>query len=366
MSGSTHLVGALVALCLSLTCVSTPAWAGTGYVDGISDQNLFDVSWVGSPPPHVELARYVVQWDVMRGAGYPEEFANLQRWYDRAVELRLTPELALDDYDCSDCAAPRDTAEYTAELEALYRSLPDTRVVEAWNEPNNSRYTSYVTPVLAAHFMNAAYSFCKAHACTAIAGDFLDSESNMVKYEDEYERNLQPRDPGNWGIHPYHAIKYMTDSTVTGFREALPDPAADHIWFTEVGAYYCEYGQTYGERSQEEQARFLVRDLIPEFQPTHVFYDELTLRYAESPRCDSGQADTALYAAKNSVGSLLARSAAGVIFGPEPAPRAELTGGAATAPAAEATQAVHFACEPALDEQWQRGECLYAGEVFEL
>jgi Glycosyl hydrolase catalytic core len=364
--GSAHLIGALVALCLSLTCVGTPAWAGTGYVDGISDQNLFDVSWVGGPPSHIELARYVVQWDVMRGAGYPEEFANLRRWYDHAIELQLIPELALDNYNCIGCAAPQETAEYTTELEALYRSFPDIKAIEAWNEPNNSHYTSYVTPAAAAHFMNAAYSFCKANTCTAIAGDFLDSESNMVEYEEEYERNLQPRDPGNWGIHPYHAVKYMTDSTVTDFREALPDPAVDHIWFTEVGAYYCESGQTYGETSQEEQARFLVRNLIPEFQPTHVFYYGLAWTYDEPPPCDSRQADTALYAAKNTSSSLLARSAASVIFGPRQELAASPTASAMPASAAQAAPVADFACEPALDEQWQRGECLYLRELFEV
>jgi hypothetical protein len=157
----------------------------------------------------------------------------------------------------------------------------------------------------------------------------------------------------------------MTDSTVTSFRDALPDPAADHIWFTEVGAYYCEAGRTYGEKSQAEQARFLVDDLIPEFQPTHVFYYELTWRYDEPPACNSEQDDTALYATKRSNGSLLARSAAGVIFGPMQALGASLTATAGPVSAAQATPPTYLACEPALDEQWQRGECLYLRELFE-
>jgi hypothetical protein len=127
-----------------------------------------------------------------------------------------------------------------------------------------------------------------------------------------------PRDPRNWGIHPYHAVKYMTDSTVTSFRDALPNPATDDIWFTEVGAYYCEAGNTYGEQAQAEQARFLVDDLMPELQPTHVFYYELASGRDETPACDSQQDDTALYATDSVSGSLSARAAARVIFGSTP------------------------------------------------
>jgi hypothetical protein len=379
--GSAHVVGWLAGLCLSLACLSTPARAATGYVDGISDQNLFfDASSLGSPPSQIKLARYVVQWDAMRGTGYPGELASLRNWYDAAIELQLTPELALENYNCSGCAAPQATEEYAAELEALFRSFPAIKAVEAWNEPNNSHYSSYLAPAVAAHLMNAAYAFCEAHGCTAIAGDLLDSEPNMVEYEEAYERGLQPRDPGNWGIHPYHAVKYMTDETVTRFREALPDPAADRIWFTEIGAYYCEAGRTYGEESQDEQARFLVHDLIPEFQPTHVFYYELAWRYDEPPACDSQQDDTALYAQTGPNGPLLARSAAGVVFGPEQTLGASLTAtagsasagsasaGATTAGSASAgptTLPAYSACEPALDEQWQRAECLYLQELFQ-
>lgn len=327
-----------MAICLAVICAgSAPAWAGTGYVDGISDQGL--MSWagnidsasgstgfptyfadalVGAPPSRIKLARYVVQWNAMRGAGYPEEVGNLRRWYDHAVELQLTPELALDNYNCSGCSAPQSSAEYTAVLEALLAQFPGVEVLEAWNEPNNTHYTSYLAPAKAAELMNAAYAFCELHGCTAIAGDLLDSEPNLVEYEHEYERYLTPADPGNWGIHPYHAVKYETDSTVEAFQDALPHPATDSLWFTEVGAYYCEAGHVYGERPQAEQARFLTEDLIPEFQPEHVFYYELAWGYDEPPACDSQQDDTALYAANSRNGTLSARPAAQIVFGSTP------------------------------------------------
>jgi hypothetical protein len=330
-------------------------------VDGISDQSL--TSWAGpvaeASGTHIELARYVVQWDVMSGVGYPEELANLRSWYDRTLALRLTPELALDSYNCDGCEAPEGTAEYTSELEALFRAFPHVNVLEAWDEPNDSHYTSYLSPTVAAQLMNAAYSFCADHGCTAIAGDLLDSEPNMVEYEQDYERGLQPRDPGNWGVHPYRAVKYMSDSTMVDFREALPNPTADRIWLTEVGAYYCEAGHTYGERSQEEQARFLADELIPELQPAHVLYYDAAATQGAPPTCDSQQSDTALYAARSPDGPLLARAAASIILGPQQASSAGAT------PTAGATTA-RFACEPALARQWQQRECSLPQELFEI
>jgi hypothetical protein len=353
-----------VAICLSLACFDAPARAGTAYVDGISDQSL--TSWAGTVAEtsrsQIELARYVVQWDVMRGVGYPEEFANLRSWYDRALDLRLIPELALDNYNCGDCVTPQGTAEYTRELAALHRSFPAIKVLEPWDEPNDSHYTSYLSPTVAAQLMSSAYSFCAAHGCTAIAGDLLDSEPNMVEYERDYEHSLQPRDPGNWGIHPYRAVKHMSDSTVVDFREALPDPTADSIWFTEVGAYYCEAGHIYGERSQEEQARFLADSLIPEMQPAHVLYYEAAAGQDAPPACDSQQSDTALYAASSPGGPLLARAAASVIFRSQRTPSAN----AGATPTAGATLAARLACEPALAQRWQQRECSLARELFEI
>jgi hypothetical protein len=135
------------------------SWAGSfaeAPGSGVPFASFFDATWVGSPPFHVKLSRYVVQWDVMSGAGYPEELANLQSWYVHTLELQLTPELALDNYNCDDCAPPRSAAQYTSELEALFASFPGIRVLEAWNEPNDTHYSSYVEPPAAAGFINAA------------------------------------------------------------------------------------------------------------------------------------------------------------------------------------------------------------------
>jgi hypothetical protein len=325
------LAAGVLCLCAALFCARA---AAIGYVDGISDQHFeswgglssavgFDTplpssfadAWAGSPPAGIALARYVVQWDVLRGVGYPEELANLQSWYEHTLELQLTPELALVNYDCGGCRAPDSTATYTRELEALHRAFPAIAIYEAWNEPNHAG-SFHLPPAAAAHFMNSALSFCATHSCTAVAGDFLDSEANLVPYETQYEQSLDPRDPGNWGIHPYANVKYEgAVHTVERFKSRLPSPATDGIWFTEVGAYYCQSGELRGPELQAANARYLVEHLIAEFQPVHVFYYQAAWPTAESPPCDAQTLDTALYAAQSANGIVLARPAASVVFG---------------------------------------------------
>jgi hypothetical protein len=332
------LGGLLVVLLCSAGPSSTSA---TTYVDGISDQHLetwagtftelgftapitsfFANSWVGSPPSHIKLARYVVQWDVMRGIGYPEEFTHLQNWYNEATALGLTPDLTMANYGCSGCAAPEKPEYYTRELEALHSSFPAISVFEAWNEPNFSG-SFHVTATKAAELMNADYAFCAGHGCTAVAGDFLDSESNMVEYETQYKKGLTPKDPGVWGIHPYANTKYEAEShTVEAFRNDLPNPSTDAIWFTEVGAYRCELGTARSTALQEQNARYLTEHLIPAFHPVHVFYYQAVWPEDLHPPCTSTTVDTALYAAEATLGPVLARPAAKAIFGPEGPPSA--------------------------------------------
>lgn len=129
-----------------------------GYVDGISDQHFgtwagtfsessgynaafptfFYNSWVGDPPSHIKLSRYVVQWNVLAGHGYAEELTHLDNWYDYTVGWGLTPDLALTNYGCGGCKTPETTASFTEQLEALHSYLPDVSIFEAWNEPNHA------------------------------------------------------------------------------------------------------------------------------------------------------------------------------------------------------------------------------------
>jgi hypothetical protein len=314
---------ALTAAIFLLSCVATAPAGAVSYVDGISDQHLYDWeaaastlfadTWVGRLPPHIEFARYAVQWNVMSGSG---SLSNFRSWYERAGQLGLTRVVAMTDY-----YGPNEPAAslYEAELEMLLSQFPGIGAVEAWNEPNHasSQVHFYVSPIAAARYMNAAYSVCQVHGCTAIAGDFHDAE-RAVGYEHEYEANLSPSDPGNWGIHPYGAVLHHSTAPVEELVDGLPNKSADRIWFTEVGAYYCRYGEVppRGEAAQASDAEYLVNALMPSTRNLeHVFYYEYAFEGTKTIDCGSSE-DTELYAPRSEGDLDQPRSAAAVIFGP--------------------------------------------------
>ncbi len=324
----------VVALCLSLAFGGAPASATTTYVDGISDQhlanweggvsNLFTSAWVGSPPSHIKLARYVVQWNARTGGGYADELANFRNWYERAGALGLTRDVALANYTGT---APS-SAAYQSELTSFLNEFPGIRFVEAWNEPNHksTHVNFYVSPAGAAHYMNTAYSVCHLHGCTAIAGDFHDEEE-IPKYEEEYKAILNPSDPGNWSIHPYGAVLSHSTAPVSEFVAKLPSPATDRVWFTEIGAYYCQAGESSprGEATQASDAAWLVNTLIPQTSNLeHVFYYEYAFEGTARINCSASE-DTELYAPPSAGQPNQPRSAAGIVFGQE-GPPVSLTG----------------------------------------
>jgi hypothetical protein len=122
------IVGSLAALCMVFVTISAPASAATTYVDGISDQSLpywdnafpssyfagfFRNTWVGSPPSHIKLARYVLQWNVMSG-NYATYRAAFEAWLTDIGSLGLTPDLALTSYEGD---LPKSSAEYRTGLD---------------------------------------------------------------------------------------------------------------------------------------------------------------------------------------------------------------------------------------------------------
>jgi hypothetical protein len=215
---------------------------------------------------------------------YPAYLGKYEAWYASTEALGLAPELAVTSYDG---VLPKTSSEYRREIARLL-ALKAAPYFEPWNEPNNRPFVPAAT---AAHFTNSAAALCRTTGCTVIAGDFLDSP-NMVGYETEYERNLMPPDPPNWGIHPYYAVKAENEASVAEFRTKLPN-GADAIWFTEIGAYDCIHGQQPGEFGQALDASWLVNRLIPSIRPVHaIYYDYLD----SNPRpCVGSEADTSLY-----------------------------------------------------------------------
>ena len=189
--------------------------APTPYVDGVSDQSLpawdggfsgsyfarlFSSVWVHGG--HIRLARYVVQWDVMRepsgGANAQGDYRErLEAWLEDVASLGLIPDLALTSYDG---IYPQSAGEYVASLKPLLeraRALGrPLSYVEAWNEPNNQ---GALPAVRAAQLTNAAQALCEgADGCRVVAGDLEDSPE-VAGYEREYESGLD-FSPAIWGF----------------------------------------------------------------------------------------------------------------------------------------------------------------------
>jgi len=359
LAGARYAIAA-VACALGLVCAGAPAaWAGTPYVDGISDQDmglwagsyvdssgmfsepftdLFATSWVGSPPTHILYARFVTAPDAVAQGGACEQ--NLHDWYAYVTQLHLIPVIAVWDVaegGCADHGAPS-TTTYASDITQLLGYLDGlgaapVQYFEAWNEPN----ASGVSASQAAAYWTAASTVCMTDACTAIAGDLVDGApdqgsqsfdpgcapgltwNNLAKYEDDYVAALGAARPAIWGFHPYSAVNCEQSTPVTTFEDNLPSPPGQ-VWFTEVGAWECRLGQSTprGPTQQNADASYLVNTLMSPTSPTapaHVFWYELAaLDYTQ--QC-SKYADSALYEADTSPGPLHARPAAATVFGPD-------------------------------------------------
>lgn len=303
----------VVTLAIILASVPASAKAGTGYVDGISDQSLpawdgsfagssfasfFHQTWVGQ----ITLARYVVQWNTMAelstGPNADGDYRErLEAWLQDVRSLGLTPVLALTSYSH---VQPEVAAEYELRLAQLLdraaRMDEPIGYVESWNEPNNQ---GEETPAKAGEIADWAHSVCEQNQCQVIAGD-LEDRASVAEYAHAYIAALN-FSPEIWGIHPYYSVKAHSDSRVLEFEQALPNHGADaQIWFTEVGAYYCIDGDVRGEAEQASDASYLVNTLIPAIAPTHVFYYGLMAGGGtEVPCAAGGDDDTELYRASD-------------------------------------------------------------------
>jgi hypothetical protein len=252
------------------------------------------------------------------------DFRLLAGWLEDVKWLGLTPDLAVEQAPVSVArngaklppAVPSSRFEYERYVSALLYYAASVgepvRDLEAWNEPNNLG-VQHPTAARAAEFMNAATSIC-AGRCTAIAGDFLDSEylrqnangeNAGLTYQRRYTEHLDPRSPAIWGFHPYAAVKYEElrhgqESTITRFESHLPAGGAA-VWFTEVGAYYCERGGRYPaggqaekEARQRKNAEYLNELINRYYTVAHVFYYELSNGYGLETNC-ARTSDTSLY-----------------------------------------------------------------------
>ena len=321
------------------------ASAGSGHVDGISDQSLpawdgsfaaspfaafFRSSWTRAGSGQIAFARYVVQWDAMgeptsgshASGNYRERF---EAWVEDVRSLGLVPVVALTSYDR---VYPGSPGDYAARLQALLDRAGamgyPIAYIEPWNEPNNQGAQSATS---AAAFANSANGLCQARrTCSVVAGDFED-RSNVAPYEQAYERGLSFA-PRIWGVHPYVSVQSHSDTNLRRLLSALPaHGAGQQVWFTEIGALYCTRGELRGEQRQASDAAYLVESLLadPALAPAHTFYYGFLFGGgAGAPCAPSGGQDSELYASSGAE-----RAAARVIFSPSGAPSASRSGASA-------------------------------------
>jgi hypothetical protein len=307
-------LGACLTVFLCSLVVVASAQAGTGYVDGISDQSMpswdggfsgnyfasfFDSTWV-NPPPHIAYARYVVQWNVMYKSTekpYNEEpyvhyRQQFEEWVNDAAGMGLTLEIAVTEYPGT--PYPSSSSEYKSRLKEIINQANaqghPISYLEPWNEPNGQ---GKETEVAAAHFANEGNAVCKeSPKCTVIAGNVEDS-SSATKYLTTYRESLNFT-PIDWGVHPYQSVEHRELKYYKYFLEGLPNKGVgDHVWFTEVGTRRCTATTENGEIGQAERAKWLVQTLMPSAEPEHVLYWEFLLKNRQQPSCS--ETDDALY-----------------------------------------------------------------------
>jgi hypothetical protein len=319
---------------------------GVGRLDGISDQSLpaWDGSFASSTLTamlrmsdavgqggQIELARYVVQWNVAsepsRGPNawgdYRERF---EAWLTDVRDLGLTAVVAPTSYDGGH---PASTGSYTPALQAILALAlgagEPIAYLEPWNEPNGQ---GRATATSAAELANAANAVCVSErGCTVIAGDLQDT-TGFLAYERRYERALTFA-PSAWGIHPYVSVAAHDDTAVRSFAAGLPARGAGaELWITEIAGLYCRRGTVLGQARQARDVSYLVDGLLrdPAVAPAHAIYYGLAGGAGRSVPCTrSGGEDSELFGPGDQ-----ARAAAAVafptlagdgspLFGPSPA-----------------------------------------------
>ena len=172
----------------------------------------------------VQIARLVIPWDAMRGAG-------VEQWLAAARRSGVQPLVAFgagrgDRCPNAPCRLPSVRA-YTARFRAFRRAFPWVRLITPWNEPNHDSQPTAGTPRRAARYYGAVRTACRS--CTAVAGDLLDAP-NLSRYLASYRRALTGA-PAVWGLHNYFDTTY---GGTAGLRTML-DRVDGRLWLTETG-----------------------------------------------------------------------------------------------------------------------------------
>ncbi|MCP3101479.1 hypothetical protein LZ198_21625 [Myxococcus sp. K15C18031901] len=292
--------------------------AAVDFAVGISDSDpdtFTHPAWSGL---NVRRARAVVPYDVAQRPTTDSRRQTFEAWLQATAAQGVEPYVTLGPSDRYKVAsgkylAPTDV-EYRAAFEAFHAAYPAVTLVGAWNEPNfpntvlqsgvpldqaacDSEDLERCGPLRAAFYYRLVVSLCPE--CTVVAGEF-DATPNDP-YWDRYRVFLRSHRPKLWSVHTHHdANRYQsgghhcvpgdmscTTRTFVNWLGGL-DSSWDvgHIWLTEVGAFYRNAdGQVFGDASQRDTAKFILRLPNLSARITRVYYYNYANRCSTAATC---------------------------------------------------------------------------------
>jgi len=271
-----HLLAVLTSSVLAL--LGSGAAQATSPVTGLSDQRMarFDGNlgewtptvqrYATNAASQIKQARYQVRWDVALLPTTDRAVVELDAWLRAAQTRGYRPLITFMPSARGDQPS---RAAYQAAVAQFRINWPQVTEFTPWNEPNHSDFS--VPASSAVDYLQALLAVCGS-SCTVAAGDFSGSRTEHTYYRD-YKglvdaRGLAPR---VWAYHPYEVVNNGTASDrFDGLRAFLALTGSADVWFTEVGAYYCQGGTYYGPSAQNDAALRL-RALIS--SPSHAAYN---------------------------------------------------------------------------------------------
>jgi hypothetical protein len=292
-------------------------------VTGISDQNIGNWSsvgvWWSTGLGHVRQARYNAPWNIAESGS--TGYAPLVTWLNSVASLGLTP---LVSFNYTASGGPPSAAAYATAVHQFRTMWPQVTEFTAWNEPNHHPSNApggnpADDPALAAQYWNALNTECQTpvggSACTVAAGDFLDGtpgDPGFLNYLSTYKNNLDAT-PSVWALHPYSAVNQGNTTNINTFLAAT---GSARVWFTEVGAYYCNGGTPAQNAATQRQAAMRINQYGAAYSRVdRIYYYQFAFAVGSPASCPNGDWDTSLLDAND-----VERPALKVIRGGSPIP----------------------------------------------
>jgi hypothetical protein len=217
----------VVALAAACVAVLAPAAAHARALVGIGDQKaaMFSdprLAWL-----HIQRARLVVSWNVVRT---PRERVLVDAWLADARRAGIEPLVAFGHaWDARHRKILPSVRAYRQAIAAFRARYLWVRVYTPWNEANHCSQPTCRRPERAAAYYVALRRACPR--CEVVAADVLD-QPNMVRWLRAFRRAL-PRGmaPTLWGLHNYLDANRLRSTGTRRLLRAVPG----RVWFTETG-----------------------------------------------------------------------------------------------------------------------------------